>query len=48
VTAGIVTHCAQLINKEQQPDNLEKEGCDDWIGDYALKPITPKPEGEQP
>jgi hypothetical protein len=46
VTAGMVTHYAQLINKEQQPDNLENEGCDDWIGDYALKSIAPKPEGE--
>ncbi len=55
VSAGEVTHCAQVIDKTIRPaeEDLE-DGCDDngmdwpegmeWRGNYALEPLPPNAE----
>ena len=52
VSAGEVTHFAQVLNKTMRPSDEDLEdGCDengldwpdgmDWRGNYALEPLTP-------
>ena len=53
VSAGEVTHCAQVLDKTMRPaaEDLDEDGCDgdgmpwpegmDWRGNYALELLPP-------
>jgi hypothetical protein len=50
VSAGELTHFAQVLHKNMRPDDLDEEECDgegtywsdgmEWRGNYTLAPLT--------
>lgn len=60
VSAGEVTHCAQVTDKTMRPadEDLDEDECDGegtpwpdgmaWRGNYALATLTPNAGGEAP